>query len=58
MAVEYVGITEATTNGGTSITIQIPIGAGNAASEGDLLIAYIAKDDNVTPLCHSSHLKS
>lgn len=43
MAVEYVGKREVLVNGGTSITIQIPAGA----SEGDLLIAYIAKDDNV-----------
>ncbi|MCK4824846.1 hypothetical protein KA005_54345, partial [bacterium] len=43
MAVEFVDIREAKTNGGTSITIQIPAGA----LEGDLLICYIAKDDNV-----------
>ena len=47
MAVEYVGKTEVLVDGGTSITIQIPTGAGNAASAGDLLICVIAKDDNV-----------
>ena len=43
MAVEFKGIREVTTNGGTSIQIQIPA----EAIEDDLLICYIAKDGNV-----------
>jgi len=43
MAVEFVGISEWKTDGGTSITMS----ASTGTSVDDLLIAYISKDDNV-----------